>query len=204
VRVRTAAIADFRYAFVLAVACFASACGANSPIAPSSVTISRPVVLSGQSNALFLEPFLSSIYPTAVLTVAESGRAIEGWSAGPSGNHWKELIPVLQQPIQAFVWWQGESDRQNPNYLSDLRDLIARVRQTNNNPQLLVIEVRVLDLATNASVRAAQETFVRTDTNAVLVSSDGFQLGTSDHLTTGGYRTVAQRVLDASRSSAVR
>jgi hypothetical protein len=197
-------IAAVRHAWLLAVACVAASCGGTSPTGPSPVTISRPLVLSGQSNALFVEPSLAPIYPKPILMVAESGRAIEGWSAGPSGNHWNELIPVLQQPVQAFVWWQGESDRDNLNYLSDLRDLIARVRQANNNSQLLVIEVRILDLPQNAAVRAAQETFVRTDTNAVLISTDGFQEGTSDHLTDAGYRTAAQRILDAAKSMAVR
>jgi hypothetical protein len=188
----------------LAVLVLANGCGGNSPIAPSSVTISRPLVLSGQSNALMVAPILGAIYPRPVLTVAESGRAIEGWSSGPTGVHWRELIPLLQQPIQAFAWWQGESDRDNANYLSDLRDLMARVRQTTANPQLLIIEVRILDIPLNAGVRAVQETFVRTDTNAVLISSDGFQLESGDHLTQAGYQAVAQRILDAARLSSVR
>jgi hypothetical protein len=183
-----------------------SGCGAKSPTAPSgpSVAISKPLLLSGQSNALMVAPSLSAIYPKPVLTVAESGRSISGWDAGVAGNHWAELVPLLQQPLQALAWWQGESDRDNPDYLNALRDLIARVRVTNGNAQLLVIEVRVLDLPQNASVRAAQETFVRTDTNAVLISSDGFQLDNSDHLTDGGYRAVAQRIYDAARSSSAR
>jgi hypothetical protein len=184
---------------LLAAVCFISTCG-GSPAAPSQGTISRPLVLSGQSNALLVEPFLKSVYPQPVLTVAENGRAIEGWSTGPSGNHWKELAPLLQQPIQAFVWWQGESDRDNANYLNDLQDLIARVRLANNNPRLLVIEVRVLNLQQNDGVRAAQEAFVRTDTNAVLVSSDGFQEGASDHLSDIGYQTVSKRILDAAKA----
>jgi hypothetical protein len=184
-----------RLVAILAAASFAGACG-SSPLAPSSVT--RPLVLSGQSNAVFVAPFLSAVYPRPVLTVAESGRAIEGWAL-LTGNHWHELVPLLQQPIQAFVWWQGESDRTNTNYLSDLRDLIARVRQANANPQLLVIEVRVLDRDENASVRVAQESFVRTDTHAILISSDGFQLSTGDHLTDSGYQVVAQRIAEAAR-----
>ena len=188
----------WRALFVAAV-CLIGACG-GSPTAPSSGTISKPLVLSGQSNALLVEPVLKSVYPQPVLTVAENGRAIEGWSTGPSGDRWKELAPLLQEPIQAFVWWQGESDRENVNYLNDLRDLIARVRQANNNPRLLVIEVRVLNLQQNDSVRAAQETFARTDANAILVSSDGFQDGASDHLTDVGYQTVAKRIVDAAKS----
>ncbi len=187
----------------LVLACLTTACGSRSPIAPTpEVPISRPLVLSGQSNALLVSPSLSAIYPLPVLTVGESGRSIAGW--GAAGDRWKELMPLVQQPIQAFAWWQGESDRDNPNYLNDLRDLIARVRQANGNPQLLVIEVRVLDLPANASVRAAQEMFVRTDPHALLISSDGFQLDASDHLTDSGYRMVAQRILDASRSASVR
>lgn len=178
----------------------AVACG-GSLTSPSG-TISRPLVLSGQSNALMVAPSLSSIYPLAVLTVAESGRPISGWAV--NGDQWTKLQPQLRQPIQAFVWWQGESDRNNPNYLADLRDLITRVRQVNGDPQLLVIEVRVLDLALNASVRAAQEAFVQTDANAVLISSDGFQFESTDHLTDAGYQAVARRILDASRSAKVR
>jgi carbohydrate esterase-like sialic acid-specific acetylesterase len=192
-----------RHLSVLAAIFLAGACRTVSPISPSpAVPISRPLVLSGQSNALLVAPSLSAIYPLAVLSVAENGRPISGWAV--TADRWKELLPLLQQPIQAFAWWQGESDRDNPNYLNDLRDLMARVRQTNGNAQLLVIEVRVLDLPVNAAVRAAQETFVRTDPNALLISSDGFQLDASDHLTDAGYRMVAQRILDASRSSNVR
>jgi hypothetical protein len=172
-------------------------------VSPSPVvTISRPLVVSGQSNALLVAPWLSAIYPLPVLTVAENGRPISGWAV--AGERWKELLPHLQQPIQAFAWWQGESDRDNRNYLSDLRDLVARVRQVNSNPQLLIIEVRVLNLTANAEVRAAQETFVQTDTNAILISSDGFQLESTDHLTDAGYQMVAQRILEASRSTRVR
>jgi Carbohydrate esterase, sialic acid-specific acetylesterase len=195
-----------RHLFVLAAMLVAGACRTVSPVSPVSpspvVTISRPLVLSGQSNALLVAPSLSAIYPLPVLTVAENGRPISGWAA--TADRWKELLPQLQQPIQAFAWWQGESDRDNTNYLSDLRDLIARVRQVNGDPQLLVIEVRVLNLPANASVRAAQEAFVQADTNAVLISSDGFQLDSTDHLTDAGYRMVAQRILDAIRSAKVR
>lgn len=152
-------------------------------------------MLSGQSNALNLAPFLTAVYPLSVFTVGDSGRPISGWDKN-FGNMWTALIPLLQQPIQAFVWWQGESDRDNVQYLSDLQDLIARVRQVNNNPQLLVIEIRVLDLPQNASVRAAQQAFVAADPHAVLISSDGFQLSTSDHLTDAGYQVVAKRILD--------
>lgn len=188
---------------MLAALLLAGACGSESPGSPSpAVSISRPLVLSGQSNALLVAPWLASIYPLPVLTVGENGRAISGWAV--NAQRWRELLPHLQQPIQAFVWWQGESDRDNPDYLGDLRELIARVRQVNGNSQLLVIEVRVLNLAANAGVRAVQEMFVQTDTNAILISSDGFQLDNGDHLTDAGYQVVAQRILDASRSSKVR
>ena len=78
---------------------------------------------------------------------------------------------------------------------------VRRVRAENDNPRLLVILVRVLDLPQNAAVRAAQASLVATDVNAVLVSSDGpgFEDGTSDHLTDAAYQAVALRILAALR-----
>lgn len=180
-------------------ACLASACGGGPPLAPSPVPtpITRPLVLSGQSNAVNLAPFLSAIYPLPVLTVAENGQPIRSWAGSNVGHLWLQLVPMLRDPIQAFVWWQGESDRNNPQYLSDLRELMGRVRQENGNPQLYVIVVRVFDLPPNAAVRIAQETFVQTDPNAVLISSDGFQMDDGDHLTDAGYQAVAERVVAA-------
>jgi hypothetical protein len=132
----------------------------------------------------------------------QNSRSIASWSPTETPPVlWRVLAAELRQPVQAFVWWQGESDRGSTTYLADDTELLARVRAENGNPQLLVVVIRILDLPQNAGIRAAQERVVAADPYAVLVSSDGpgFQDGTSDHLTPAGYQAVAQRILVALR-----
>jgi hypothetical protein len=166
--------------------------GASSPPAGT-------ILISGQSNAGNVAPFLvSAYYPSAAVMSAHGGEPIRQWSVGSA--YWNELAPLLRHPLRAFVWWQGETDgdRQTTTYLADLTDLVARVRATNGDPSLLVIVVRILPLphAVGAAVRAAQETFVQADTNAILVSSDGVPAQNDGyHLTNAGYRQMATRIV---------
>jgi hypothetical protein len=198
-----------KYLIVLA-AVIVSGCGASStapaplpiaPVAAPRLTPTLPIVVAGQSNAVFETPYLQAVYPLPVFAAsAQSGLGISYWGPLTAPQvMWPLLASDVRRSLQALVWWQGESDRGNPRYLDDLRELIAKARAENGNLNLLIVEVRVLDLPINASVRAAQETFAQTDRNAVLVSSDGFQDGMSDHLTAAGYQTVADRILAALR-----
>ena len=170
---------------------------------PWPVTATQPLVVAGQSNAVNVAPFLRAVYPQPVLSDStQNGRPISSWSPTEQPPElWPLLAGALHQRVQAVVWWQGESDRDNPHYLDDLRELAVRVRSENANPALLIVVVRVLDLPSNAGVRTAQQGFVDGDLDAVLVSSDGpgFQNGASDHLTDAGYGTVAQRIVAALR-----
>jgi lysophospholipase L1-like esterase len=179
----------------LTVACFVAACGA-----PSAAHATPPVttiLLAGQSNAGNVAPFLVAAYhPSEVVMAAHGGQPIRKWAAG--SEYWNELAPLLRQPLRAFVWWQGESDPQSTTYLADLTDLVARVRQANRSPNLLVVEIRILPLpqGAGATVRAAQEAFVQADTHAVLVSSDGVPAQADGyHLTDAGYRQMAARIV---------
>jgi len=172
---------------------------APTPSTPATTTL--PLVVAGQSNAVNVAPFLRAVYPQPVLSDStQNGRSISSWS--PSEQPpvlWPILAGALHQRVQAVVWWQGESDRDNPHYLDDLRELAARIRGENTNPDLLIAVVRVLDLPSNVGVRTAQQAFVAGDMDAVLVSSDGpgFQNGTTDHLTDAGYSAVAERIVAA-------
>jgi hypothetical protein len=187
------------------LAAIAVSTGCGSPVIPLGVSAkSHPIrvaagttlVLSGQSNAMYFAPFLAAAYPHEVASVVEPGKPISDW--GPDRPGYTALLPLLARPVRAFVFWQGESDRHTATYLGDMQSLAARIRAANANPILLVIEIEVLNLPQNASVRAAQEAFVRSDAHAVLVSSDsGSELGASDHLTSDGYRIVASRVVAA-------
>jgi lysophospholipase L1-like esterase len=155
------------------------------------------VLLSGQSNAGGVSPFLVSAYrPSEVFLSAHGGEPIRKWA--PGTLYWNELARLLRQPLKAFVWWQGESDLESTTYLADLADLVARVRAANHAPALLVIVVRILPQphGWGAGVRAAQEAFVLADANAVLVSSDGVPAQADGiHLMDAGYRQVADRIV---------
>jgi hypothetical protein len=178
-------------------------CCARSEALPSPPASPRPsplafphVFLGGQSNAVFVEPYLSRPF-APVITVAAPSLPIDAWRS-PDGPMWAATDSQLRKaPVEAIVWWQGESDWQTPGYLAVLRDLIARMRQSAGNPRARVVIVRVLNKRTFQSVRRAQEEFVRTDANAALVSTDGLGLGGSDHLTHAGYTIVADRIRSA-------
>jgi hypothetical protein len=159
------------------------------------------ILLSGQSNAVNVSPFLvAAYYPSLVVTSAYPGNPIQLWA--PGNPNWKVLAPLLRQPLRAFVWWQGETDADahSTTYLADLTDLIARVRLANRAPDLFVVVIRILPLPheLGAAVRAAQEAFVQADKNAVLVSSDGVPAQDDGyHLADAGYRIVAARIVAA-------
>jgi hypothetical protein len=166
---------------------------------------SRPLVLAGQSNALFMRPYLEDAYkPGSVVGFAQDGSHISEW--GADGPHWKALRVTLHHPIRAFVWWQGESDAATASrYLDALREFIARVRYEANDPNLLVVICRVVDDPAPgwSTIRRAQETFVATDRRAALVSSDGLPKehpqwkSGSAHLSKGGYQAMARRIIAA-------
>jgi hypothetical protein len=180
---------------VVVAALLAAGCGAPSAAGPS-LPVSA-VLLSGQSNAGGVSPFLAAAYrPSDVFVSAHGGEPIRKWA--PGSLYWIELARLLRQPLKAFIWWQGESDLDSTTYLADLIDLVARVRAANHSPDLLVIVVRILPQphGRGAGVRAAQEAFVQADTNAILVSSDGVPAQADGvHLTDAGYRQVAERIV---------
>lgn len=188
----------------IVVALLAAACGGSStaPTVPPPVVHVLPVALAGQSNALFIGPYLTqAAAPGAVVGFAQDGSAIAQWA--PGSAFWLALAPTLRQPLRAFVWWQGESDRLTPErYQGDVAAFVARVRVEAGDPRLLVLICRVVDDPAFVGIRAAQAAYVATDARAVLVSSDGlakeFGEGVgSAHLSPEGYRLMAQRILTA-------
>lgn len=170
--------------------------GPPPPPAPPPPTRSV-VLLSGQSNALYVAPYLA-LPLDSFAVVGQNGAGIGHWQDDDfDGSLWPAVKTVLtQRRVTAVVWWQGETDRRS-DYLQHLRALVDRMRRTAGRPTLPFVIVRILDTPENASVRTAQEAFVAGDHHAVLVSTDGLRLGHSDHLTHRGYTIVAQRIRDA-------
>lgn len=179
-------------AVLVALALIVCGCTVEPPSPPRPPDTKREVVLlSGQSNAAFVAPYLT-LPLESVIVVARPGQSIGAWQ--PGEPLWLEMERVLTaHRVTALVWWQGASDRRG-DYLEDLRELVARVRQTAGQPGMLVVIVRVLDRPENRPVREAQQTFVSEDRRAVLVTTDGLGEPASDHLTPEGYAVAADRI----------
>jgi hypothetical protein len=155
------------------------------------------VALAGQSNAWLMRPIFEKAYPH-IVGFAQDGSRIREWETG--APNWLHLEPALKQPLRAFVWWQGESDRhpgQAEVYGSALQEFLARVRVTANDPHLLLVICRVIDHPAFAQIRTAQEEYVARDARSVLVSSDGLPLELPDsaHLSPAGYEEMVRRIL---------
>lgn len=182
----------------LVLALFTAGCGASVPIAPTPA-VPLPLALAGQSNAWLMRDIFAAAYaPGRVVGFAQDGSYIDQWA--PNTDYWNRLATDLHQPLRAFIWWQGESDRWPGRveiYESELRAFIARVRAEANDPNLLVVICRVIDDPIFAGVRAAQEAYVRSDPRSVLVSSDGLPLESvgSAHLNAAGYVAMSKRIL---------
>lgn len=165
----------------------------------------RPIVLAGQSNAFFIQPFLAqAAAPVPVSGFAQDGSWITQWAVDAPEGYWQRLAPSLHQPLKAFVWWQGESDWNAADvYLSRLIEFLQRVRREANDQNLLIVICRVVDDPAFPGIRADQEAYIKRDPRSVLVSSDGLPREHPDwasgsaHLSSDGYVVMSQRILAA-------
>lgn len=169
----------------------------RQPSAPSALLswrATRPLVIAGQSNVVDGGGVsLKRAYACCpVYVVAGNGARIAEWDEGQP--FWTQTQAHLAQPLDGFVWWQGESDAENPRYARDLAALMARVRAANGDRRLRLVLVRVLRYL---GVRAAQAAYVEADADARLVSVDDLPTDGGDHLTDDGYVAAAQRIVRA-------
>lgn len=191
---------------VLLCLLFTVACGASST-APSSTNTT--IILSGQSNAVQLEPFLKAAY--------HDGK-VDGYSYGglpidsfittkpliSDWSPWALIAATLHQPARAFIWWQGESDARDPGhnpyqYQQQLATFIGNVRAEANQPNLYVIVCQILeaDVSDTPIIRAQTAAWVAGDRNAKLLFADDLPRNDSQHLTAEGYTQMARRVIAA-------
>jgi hypothetical protein len=185
---------------VLLLALLTSACA--NPLAPEPAQVA-PVastprwVLSGQSNAVNLKPYLTP-YAT-ILGVQQNSTPIRAWAT--DGPLWGPLAAELNPSDQAFIWWQGEMDAYegSTTYAADVRDLLTRVRAS--GIQTLVI-VGLADMpdahyaANYATIRAIQQQ-IASELGARYVSSERLPVDPESifHLTPDGYQQMAARLL---------
>jgi hypothetical protein len=153
----------------------------------------RPLwVLSGQSNAEKLEPFLQPY--ARVAGYSRTSTAIEEWA--PGKPMWKGLAPALKLPMSAFIWWQGESNNNEPpgSYRAKLAELAARVRKAARAPDLVFVVIRVGPNYRANTIWSEQDAFVSADRHAILVPSDDLEFVDYIHMTDAGYRHMAERL----------
>lgn len=188
---------------VLACLLFSLACG-SAPTAPS---VAAPLILSGQSNVEPLVPFLTQ---HAVRWWAHGGWPIEHWDV--TGDAWAGLLPDLQPPAAAFLWWGGEAnigDGVNGaglspeqiaaiqvHYRAELDDLMIRVRAKLGPVKVLILEAGPNPLYD--PIIAVHQQWVASDRNAVFIPTrDVPYQPDRGHATPEGLAMVAQRVLAA-------
>lgn len=170
-----------------------SAC-THSPIAPS---MSEPLVLglAGQSNSILMRPFLSQV--ATVVGAGDQVTTIDCWSA--NGECWHELEPTLHTRLDAFVWWQGESDvmmlTPEASYRAQMADLMRRVRLAANNQRLLIV-VMQYGLQWVGTPDQAPRAWVLSDRDAVYVETRDLEFRWWDpaHMTESGYAAVSERI----------
>jgi hypothetical protein len=186
----------------------------GTPTAPAPVALVGPLLLAGQSNALYLGNVLgASLRPDTSLQEAElaqwrivvqAGLPISVWNPGTPGA---AMLETAVAGTRGLVWWQGESDAMacNPHYAQDLRALLARLRQHGWLSVAIVqignLDPSALQAATQLSVWSCWQA-VRADLVAVSHDPDTRLIDTDDaplqpnslHFTDAGYRLVADRI----------
>ena len=173
-------------------------CGRVSPIQPTN-TAPLLVGLAGQSNSILLRPFLNQIVD--VVGAGDEVTTISCWRE--DGQCWQQLKPTIRN-IDAFVWWQGESDvaerTRGSVYAEALDDLMHRVRAAAGNHKLFVVVMQMGtaysgNLPDGAYQRAFQWTLQ--DENAAWVETQDLEYRWWDtaHMTERGYQDVSRRIM---------
>jgi len=153
---------------------------------------------------------------TAALDVAKANLPVHlaGWASGgqpisiwdEKGAGWLGLAAAIKGAGggQVFLWYQGESDTVGgmkcEEYQKKLQDLIARVRGSAKNPQMLVVVIQIASWSNTAQdampIREAERLVVAADSNALLVPALGLPCD-GVHLTRDGYFELGHQIARA-------
>src|SRR5207237_277395 len=116
----------------------------------------------------------------------------------PRGPMWVRLAPTLSTPMSAFIWWQGEANKNDlaGSYRAKLANLAARIRAVSRQLDLLFVVIRVGPNypPPDCNIWSEQEAFVAADRHAVLVRSDDLEFVDYIHMTDRGYTQMAARI----------
>ena len=104
--------------------------------------------------------------------------------------------------MDAFVFWQGESDIDNPRYGAALADLVGRVRATVGNPSLLIVLMQY-GPAYSGHLNGSEvqsQLWAAQDAHAMWVPTRDLEfLPDGGHMTPAGYSAAAERIVSLVR-----
>lgn len=181
------------------------------PLSPLSRLV---LALNGQSNALLLAPILERY--ADVVGSGDGGKTIQCWDS-PDDVCWQVLSRQMTDakatgrwPVQAFVWWQGESDESHNKdvresgtgvlepagyYAAELESVIARVRDYIRNPSLPVFIVEIGPLYGGRYVTDETLQVIEHDPAAYYVKTSDIPFNDDGtHMSEESYDQVARRV----------
>ena len=194
----------------LLVALLVAGCASTSPTAATAQPVpitQRPVrlAINGQSNAIMARKvFVTQTDIMTVVPTAGDGPTIACW-ADANAECWPAFAPAIHNAkIDAFVFWQGESDLKTEGYGAKLADLMGRVRGLVGDPSLLIV-VMQYGTAYSGGVPSGSELatpeWAAQDAHALYVPTrdiDGW-LPDHGHMTDAGYAAVGQRIVSMVR-----
>lgn len=170
---------------------------AQDPLPGMGTTGTGPWVAAAQTVA----PLAGDIL---MLGFASGGKPISYWHPGNPGH--VGLMPRIKKAGQGagvFLWYQGENNTipgtSAADYMKELQEHIARVRQQANNPQMLVVVVQLgpdtrAENSGYMTLREAQRQYVVGDPRAILVPALGRTLKDTVHLDNAGYRELGAEI----------
>lgn len=172
------------------------------PVAPATLPLSQRQVklaLVGQSNARLSRPVFAQHPDISLVPIQLNCPTIADWAE--DGSCWPSLQKdIHNQPMDAFVFWQGASDITNPHYYAALSDLIRRIRIEVGNPKLLIVLMQYGRAYSGFSVEGGSEpasiAFVAHDPHSIYVPTHDLEwLPDNGHMTEAGYAAVVRRIV---------
>ncbi len=97
--------------------------------------------------------------PVGGIASSASGSTMYSFRKNSDGTFNKIIAPVTNMNIRGMFWYQGEGDKDNPNFARDFNELVTEYRTEWNNPNMPVIYVQ---LAASPKLILGNEDFTNT------------------------------------------
>ena len=119
---------------------------------------------------------------------------------------YRALVQNYPTSVKGMLWYQGESDvgRTLNQYLTDLKNLLARYREDLGNPDLYLLNAQlatdqITDLPGWLTIKEAQRRHELQDARTKLITTMDQPRADTVHLTVAGYKVVGWRFALAAR-----